>query len=102
MSVAKLRRHCAPGVGRPGPACCGRVLRSMRESHPTERSNVMAIVPSGVTSHSLRPGATTHNPFADTQPWIGCVVGAGWIHPDASRGDVLRSHTSSVVAATNV
>jgi hypothetical protein len=45
-------RHWAPGVGMPGPAGTGRVVRSIRANQPTARTMVSAIVPSGVTSAS--------------------------------------------------
>ena len=53
------------------------------------------MVPSGVTSASFSPGATTHRPFAETQPWLGNVCGATWSHCEPSRGAVTWGRSTT-------
>ena len=83
-----------PGVARP-------VWRSIRDSHPTERSSVIAI--DAVRCHLglVQPRRDDGEVVALTHPWCGNVVGAGCSHAEPSRAPSFVSAMSNVVEAWN-
>lgn len=85
--------HCASGVLKVGPAFCRRrVEKSSLDSHPTHRSNVIAIptppVPSLSGSISGSPRLKTASPPRSSSTaensCCGYVFGLGWTHVEPS------------------